>query len=56
MNKPKLFFIIGTENGKKMKTTMGVYYNDEFVKEKGHWLISKRTSNFVWQVKKVIEE
>ena len=51
-----LVTLIGTENGKKMKTTMGVYYNDEFVKEKGHWLISKRTSNFVWQEKKPIQE
>lgn len=41
--------LIGTENDKKMKTSMGVYYNDEFVKENGHWLISKRTSNFIWQ-------
>jgi len=46
-----LVTLIGTENGKKMKTTMGVYYKDEFVKENGHWLISKRTSNFVWQEK-----
>lgn len=42
---------VGTENGKKMKTTFGVYYNDEFVKENGTWFIAKRTSNFVWQDK-----
>lgn len=41
--------LIGTQDGKKMKNTMGVYYNDEFVKENGHWLIAKRTSNFTWQ-------
>lgn len=41
--------LIGTQNGKKIKTTMGVYYNDEFVKENGHWLIAQRTSNFTWQ-------
>jgi len=46
-----LVVLIGMESGKKMKTTMGVYYNDDFVKENGHWLISKRTSNFVWQEK-----
>lgn len=46
-----LVTLIGTENGKKMKTTMGVIYNDEFVKENGLWLISKRTSNFAWQEK-----
>lgn len=50
-----LVTLIGTENGKKMKTTMGVNYNDEFVKENGHWLISKRTSNFVWQEKVAIQ-
>lgn len=43
--------LIGTENGKKMKTSMGVYYNDEYVRENGHWLIAKRTSNFAWQDK-----
>lgn len=48
--------LIGTENGKKMKTTMLVNYNDDFVKEKGHWFVSKRTSNFVWQEKKAIQE
>lgn len=41
--------LIGNENGKKIKTTMYVRYNDEFVREKNHWLISKRTSDFRWQ-------
>jgi hypothetical protein len=41
--------LIGTQDGKKMKTTAGVYYNDELVKENGHWLIAKRISNFVWR-------
>jgi hypothetical protein len=39
--------LIGTENGKKMKTTMWVYYNDDFVRVNNKWLIAKRTSNFV---------
>jgi hypothetical protein len=43
--------LIGVENGKRMKTSMGVYYNDEYVRENGHWLIAKRTSNFTWQDK-----
>ena len=47
--------LIGTENNKRMKISMGVYYNDEFVKEKGLWLISKRTSNFVWQDRQEIK-
>lgn len=44
-----LVVLIGNENGKKMKTTMGVYYNDEFIKENKRWLIAKRTSNFAWR-------
>jgi hypothetical protein len=51
-----LVTLIGAENGKKMKTTMGVYYHDEFVKEKNRWLISKRTSNFVWQEKQELKQ
>ena len=42
--------LIGNDQtGKKMKTTMGVYYQDEFVKVDGRWLIAHRTSNFTWQ-------
>lgn len=43
--------LIGIENGKKMKTTFGVIYNDEFLKVNGHWLINKRRSNFTWTEK-----
>ena len=43
--------LIGNENGKKMKTTMGVIYHDEYVKENGSWLINKRQSNFTWTEK-----
>jgi hypothetical protein len=43
--------LIGTENNKKMKTTMGVIYHDDYVKENGHWLIDKRQSNFTWTEK-----
>jgi len=44
--------LIGTENGKKMKTSIGVYYNDEYVRENGVWLIAKRISTFDWQEKR----
>ncbi|MGA9996577.1 MAG: nuclear transport factor 2 family protein [Pyrinomonadaceae bacterium] len=44
--------LIGTENGKKMKTSIGVYYQDEYVRENGRWLIAKRTSTFDWQDKR----
>ena len=41
--------LIGVENGKKMRTTMGVYYNDEYVRVNNRWLIAKRKSTFAWQ-------
>jgi hypothetical protein len=44
-----LVTLIITEKGKKIKTTMGVWYHDEFVKENNHRLIAKRKSNLAWQ-------
>ena len=44
--------LIGEENGKKMKTGLGVSYNDEFERIDNAWLISKRKSSFNWQDKK----
>ena len=44
--------LIGTDNGKKMKTSIGVFYNDEYVRENGRWLIAKRVSNFHWEDKR----
>jgi hypothetical protein len=41
--------MIGQMDGKRYKTTMGVFYNDEYVKQNNRWLIAKRTSNFTWQ-------
>ena len=46
-----LVVLIGNENGEKMKTTMGVYYQDDFVKKDNQWLIDKRVSTFVWREK-----
>jgi hypothetical protein len=51
-----LVTLIGLENGKKMKTTSGVYYHDEYIKQNDHWLIAKRTSTFAWQEKNEIEQ
>jgi hypothetical protein len=50
-----LVTLIGMENGVKIKTTMGVYYNDDYVKKDNAWLIQKRVSNFVWQEKSKVE-
>lgn len=46
-----LVTLIGTENGKKMRTSIGVYYEDEYLRENGKWLIAKRKSVFDWQDK-----
>lgn len=39
--------LIGMDNGKKMKTTMWIYYNDEYVRKDTKWLIANRKSNFI---------
>lgn len=41
--------LIGITGGKRIRTTMGVWYHDEFIRENKQWLIAIRTSNFVWQ-------
>ena len=41
-----LLTLIGVENGKEMKTTIGVYYQDEYIRENNRWLIAKRKSTF----------
>ncbi|HUP40401.1 MAG TPA: hypothetical protein VM115_09805 [Vicinamibacterales bacterium] len=41
--------LIGTENGKRIKNTSVVYYNDEYVRQGNSWLISKRVSYFTWR-------
>ena len=44
--------LIGVENGKKMKTSIGVYYQDEYVSENSRWLIAQRRSVFDWEEKR----
>jgi hypothetical protein len=34
-----------------MKTSIGAYYHDEYVRENGHWLIAYRKATFAWQEK-----
>ena len=48
--------LIGTENGKKMKTSIGAYYTDEFVRQNGHWLIAHRKATFAWQEKQPLAQ
>jgi hypothetical protein len=49
-----LVTLIGFEKGKKVKTTIGVIYHDDFVRENNRWLIAKRIGNFEWQEKREI--
>lgn len=44
-----LVILISEENGKRIKNTSGVTYNDEYVRDRGEWLISKRVSHFTWR-------
>ncbi|RFM32561.1 nuclear transport factor 2 family protein [Chitinophaga silvisoli] len=46
--------LIGDENGKKIKTTVGATYEDEYIRVNGQWLVSKRVGNFNWQDKAAI--
>lgn len=41
--------LIGKNDDKRIMTTEGVYYNDEFVRQDGKWLIAKRASHFMWR-------
>jgi predicted MFS family arabinose efflux permease/ketosteroid isomerase-like protein len=44
-----LVTLIGDDGGRMMKRTIGVYYNDEYVRQDGRWLIARRRSVFDWQ-------
>src|SRR5918993_2264302 len=44
--------LIGLEGGRRMKTSIGVYYHDEYARENGRWLIAKRRSVFDWEDKR----
>jgi len=43
-----LVVLIRHEGGKTVRLTSGVTYKDEYVRQDGKWLISRRTSNFTW--------
>ena len=46
-----LITLIGNEKGKKIKTTIGAIYEDDYVLINNRWLIAKRIGNFNWQEK-----
>jgi hypothetical protein len=41
-----LVTLIGSEKGKKLKTTIGAVYQDDYVRSSNGWLIAKRIGNF----------
>jgi hypothetical protein len=41
-----LITLIGVEEGKKMETTIGAIYQDDYVRENGTWLIARRIGTF----------
>lgn len=43
--------LIGNEDGKKIKTTIGAIYHDEYIRENNRWFIDKRIGTFDWQEK-----
>lgn len=48
--------LISSENGKKVNNASGVSYKDEYVYENGQWLIAKRTSTFMWNDRKELNQ
>lgn len=50
-------YLKGTLRGKNVEITDGAYYNDEYVRRNGRWLIAKRITNFVWQnIKELVDK
>jgi hypothetical protein len=43
--------LVGNENGKKIKTTIGATYEDYYIRENNKWLVAKRVGTFEWQDK-----
>jgi hypothetical protein len=46
-----LITLIGHEEGKKIKNTIGAVYKDDYIHIDNQWYISKRVGNFLWQDK-----
>lgn len=42
--------LTGNENGKKIRTTIGATYEDEYIRVNSQWFVSKRVGDFNWQV------
>jgi len=46
--------LIGQEQGRKMITTIGARYEDNYLRVGNNWLIASRVGNFDWQEKRVL--
>lgn len=44
-----LITLIGSSNGKRVKTTIGATYEDDYIRVHHKWLVSKRVGCFKWQ-------
>ncbi|MFN3021953.1 hypothetical protein ACK1KB_13395 [Chryseobacterium sp. TY3] len=43
--------LIGNENDKRTKTTVGAISDDEYIRVNNQWLVTKRVGHFNWQDK-----
>lgn len=48
--------LISNDNGKRIKNTSGVRYNDTYKKINGKWYISDRKSDFMWRTSEEIKQ
>lgn len=46
--------LIGNEDGKKIKNTIGATYEDDYIRVNKQWLVAKRVGRFEWQEKNVV--
>ena len=44
--------LIGMQDGKRMKTTIGVSYNDEYVRKNGKWFIANTNPILIGRMRK----
>lgn len=46
-----LITLTGTEEGKKIMTTIGATYQDDYIRINNQWFVEKRVGTFAWQNK-----
>lgn len=51
-----LITLIETIEGRKVQTRIGAIYRDNYVKDNGVWLVSKRIGDFRWQEKAELQK